>query len=281
MHTLDLQLGQANRLEPRLDKEYGRRRAALRRAEKGAIAVRPRANHEGAPEVDKLRPRQRIDLLQDMDPEEICRLLEGAQMRKYERRDVIAHPDDPPDTICLIKEGRVKLCGYSASGRVQIVALLERGDIFGEQALVGAPAMVHSEAFEDTLIYVLRRQDFEEQIQSKPELAMRVVKVLVARLIQAEEAIANLALRDVPERLAVVLTRLGEVHGEPHLSGRRLALRVTHHDLASMIGTTRETVTIVLNRFRDEGLITAENRHIVICDMESLAARGSVVLVPA
>ncbi len=216
-----------------------------------------------------------------MDPEEIRRLLEGAQTRKYERGDVIGHPDDPPEAICLIKEGRVKLCGYSASGRVQILALLERGDIFGERALVGAPAMVRTEAFEDTLVSVLRRQDFERQIQSKPELALRVVKVLVARLIQAEEVIANLALLDAPERLAAVLTRLGEVHGEPHLSGRRLALRVTHHDLASMIGTTRETVTIVLNRFRDEGLITAEGRHIVIRDVESLAARGSVLLVPA
>jgi CRP/FNR family transcriptional regulator len=72
-----------------------------------------------------------------------------------------------------------------------------------------------------------------------------------------------------------MLVRLAEAYGEPHDEGRRLVLRLTHHDLASMIGTTRETVTSVLNRFRDDGLITVDERHIVIRDLERLRAPGA------
>lgn len=243
---------------------------------------RRRARGEAAPvgpskeaEDEKLWYLQHINIFADMTDVEMRRLAERTTMRTYARGRVISQPSDPPDTIYLIKEGRVKLCRYSASGREQILSLLERGDIFGERSLVGASAEVHCEAFEDTLICVLRRRDFEDLMRSKPELALRVMKVLAGRLRQAEEAIENLAFRDVPGRLAANLVRLAEAYGEPHGEGRRLALRLTHQDLAGMIGATRETVTTVLNRFRDEGLITMDGRQIVIADPDRLkAARG-------
>lgn len=228
----------------------------------------PPAHH--TVEDEKLWYLQHINIFADMTREEMRRLAERTQMRAYARGKVIAQPDDPPETIYLIKEGRVKLCRYSESGREQILALLEPGDIFGERSLVGASAAMHCEAFEDTLICVLRREDFEDLMRMKPDLALRVMKVLAERLRRAEEAIEDLAFRDVPGRLAATLVRLAETYGEPHDGGRRLALRLTHHDLASMIGATRETVTTVLNRFRDDGLLTTEGRHIIIADLERL-----------
>jgi CRP/FNR family cyclic AMP-dependent transcriptional regulator len=240
------------------------------------------AGHPGAPaapskEVDdeKLWYLQHINIFADMTEAEMYRLAERTTMRTYPRGKVISQPSDPPDTIYLIKEGRVKLCRYSASGREQILSLLERGDIFGERSLVGASTEAHCEAFEDTLICVLRRRDFEDLMQSKPELALRVMKVLAERLRQAEEAIENLAFRDVPGRLATTLAGLAEAYGEPHGEGRRLVLRLTHQDLANMIGATRETVTTVLTRFRDEGLITMDGRRIVIQDLDRLNATAA------
>ncbi len=225
------------------------------------------------PAVDeKLWYLQRINILADMSETEMRRLAERTVMRRYARGAVIAQPNDPPDAIYLIKEGRVKLCRYSSTGRVQILALLEHGDIFGERGLDGADRGTHCEAFEDSLVCLLRRRDFEDLIRSKPELALRVMKNLAARLRQAEEAIEDLAFRDVPGRLATLLVRLSDVYGEPHPDGQRLALRFTHQDLASMIGATRETVTNVLNRFRDDGLIVIEERHIIIRDLDRLRA---------
>jgi CRP/FNR family transcriptional regulator len=219
---------------------------------------------------EKLWYLQRINIFADMTDSEMRRLAERTVMRRYRRGAPIVQPDDPADSIYLIKEGRVRLCRYSAGGRVQILALLERGDIFGERGLAGEDTGTQCEAFEEAVVCLLRWHDLEELIRAKPSLALRVMKNLALRLRRAEEAIEDLAFRDVPGRLATLLARLADVYGEPHPGGRRLALRFTHQDLASMIGATRETVTTVLTRFRDDGVIATDDRHIVVRDAERL-----------
>ncbi len=249
------------------------RKSWLRRREPARPSAVRDARERERPAVDeKLWYLQRINIFADMTEAEMRRLAERTVMRRYARGAAIVQQNDPPDAIYLIKEGRVKLCRYSSTGRVQILALLEHGDIFGERGLDGADGGTHCEAFEDTLVCLLRRHDFEDLIRSKPELALRVMKNLGMRLRQAEEAIEDLAFRDVPGRLATLLVRLSDVYGEPHPEGQRLMLRFTHQDLASMIGATRETVTNVLNRFRDDGLIVIEERHIIIRDLDRLRA---------
>src|SRR2546427_673280 len=112
----------------------------------------------------------------------------------------------------------------------------------------------------------------ESEMQRVAERAtmLAVVKVLAERLRVAEEEIADLAFQDVPGRLASLLLRLGEAYGERDGGGLRLTLRLTHQDIASMIGATRETVTSTLSRFRDAGLIATEHRSIVIKNAEGL-----------
>ncbi len=120
----------------------------------------------------------------------------------------------------------------------------------------------------------LYREDFEEVLHGHPETALRIIGALAQRLRLAEEEIENLVFRDVPGRLASALLRLGEVYGvrEPKTGPIRLTLRLTHQDLASMIGATRETVTTILTRFRDEGLTDLQQRFIVIRQPEKLRA---------
>ncbi len=222
---------------------------------------------------DKLWYLRQIDVFAGMTDAEMRRLAERTVMRSYARGKLIARPEDPPDSIYLIKKGRVKLSRYSASGREQVLALLEPGEIYGERALAGATP-VHCEAFEDSLICVLGLRDFEELLAAKPDLALRVIKALAKRLRRAEEEIENFAFRDVPGRLSALLVRLADadMDGGPSFGGqeRRHVLHLTHQDLASMIGATRETVTSVLNRFREMGLISTRRREIVIKGIQRL-----------
>lgn len=229
--------------------------------------------HEGQTNGDKLWYLKHIAMFAGMTDAEMRRLAERTIMRSYARGGVIAKPDDPPDTIYLIKKGRVKLSRYSASGREHVLALLEAGEIYGERALGGDTA-VHCEAFEDTLICLLSLRDFEDLLRAKPDLALRVIRALAQRLRRAEEEIEDFAFRDVPGRLSALLVRLAEAGAEQESTSvvheRRVVLRLTHQDLASMIGATRETVTNVLNRFRDMGLITIQRREIVIKGLQRL-----------
>jgi CRP/FNR family transcriptional regulator len=137
-------------------------------------------------------------------------------------------------------------------------------------ALVQEAEPVQVEAFEDTLICALYRGDFLALIRRQPELLLAVMKVLAERLRVAEEEIADLVFQDVRGRLASLLLRLAEAYGRKTGGMLRLTLRLTHQDIASMIGATRETVTSALSRFRDAGLIATDQRHIMIRDPEGL-----------
>ncbi len=199
--------------------------------------------------LDKVWYLTRINLFAGIGESEMQRVAERATMRAFDRGKVILHPGQRQELVYLIKEGRVKLSRYSSDGREQILTL---------------------QAIEDTLICVLNRGDFLTLVRRQPEVMLAVVKVLAERLRVAEEEIADLAFQDVPGRLASLLLRLGEAYGERDGGRLRLTLRLTHQDIASMIGATRETVTSTLSRFRDAGLIVTEHRYIVIRNPEGL-----------
>lgn len=219
---------------------------------------------------DKVWYLRQVDLFAGVDEPQMRAIADRSTMREVPRGSVILQPDQQPEIVYVIKAGRVKLSRYSPDGREQILALLEPGDVFGELALVGAPEPVSVAAFEDTLVCGLHRDDFLMLIRARPELMLHVMKALAERLRVAEEEIADLVFRDVPGRLASLLLRLGETYGISHGGGLRLALRLTHQDMASMIGATRETVTAVLSRFREDRLVEFDRRHVIIRDRDGL-----------
>ena len=219
---------------------------------------------------DKIWYLRQIDLFAGIGELEMQQLVKRTTMREFSRGKVILRPNEPQEMVYLIKEGRVKISRYSPEGREQILALLQPGDTFGELALVQEAEPVQVEAFEDTLICALYRGDFLALIRRQPELLLAVMKVLAERLRVAEEEIADLVFQDVRGRLASLLLRLAEAYGRKTGGMLRLTLRLTHQDIASMIGATRETVTSALSRFRDAGLIATDQRHIMIRDPEGL-----------
>jgi CRP/FNR family transcriptional regulator, cyclic AMP receptor protein len=220
--------------------------------------------------LDKVWYLQHIDAFAGVGESEMRQIARRSTMREFPRGRVILRPGEAQEMVYLIKEGRVKVSRYSPGGREQILALLEPGDLVGELALVRQTEPVHVEAFENTLICELSRQDFVALLRRQPEVMLHVIRELASRLRIAEEEIADLAFRDVPGRLASLLLRLAEACGERAGGKLRLTLRLTHYDIASMIGATRETVTTALGRFRKARLILTEQRYIVICDPEGL-----------
>lgn len=189
--------------------------------------------------LDKVWYLARINLFAGIGDSEMQRLAERTTMREFSRGKVILRSNEPQEMVYLIKEGRVKISRYSPDGREQILTLLESGDVFGEFALVKEAEPAHVEAFEDTLICALYRDDFLALVRRQPEVMLHVVKVLAERLRVAEEEIADLVFRDVSGRVAALLLRLAEAYGQKNGAGLRLILRLTHQDIASMIGATR------------------------------------------
>jgi CRP-like cAMP-binding protein len=192
-------------------------------------------------------------------------LAESTTMVSCERGRVFYTPDEPGEVVFILKRGRVDLYRIAPDGRKLVVATLGPHTIFGEMGLLGQGMYgCYAEATEDSLICVLSRSDLQALIRRNPEVGLRLLAELGARLQQREEELEALAFRSLPARLAMLLLREADIYGT--IDG------YTHQELAERLGTYRETVSQLLGRFRGEGLVAVEPRRIRILDRVGLEA---------
>jgi CRP/FNR family transcriptional regulator, cyclic AMP receptor protein len=145
-------------------------------------------------------------------------------------------------------------------------ASVEPETFFGDMPIAGQQMYgAFAEAIEDCTLCVLGRADLERLIQTRPQVAIRLLEVVGRRLLEAESVIEDFAFKSVPARLGTVLLRLVAGDGD-ELVGH------THQDLAEMIGTYRETVTQTLDDFQRRGLVQLGRKHIRILNRPGLEA---------
>jgi len=213
---------------------------------------------------------KRIDLLSNLNEDEMEEVDQLTTMHQYKRGGTIFFPGDPADIIYMLKSGRVKISKLSLEGKEVTLAIVEPGEIFGEMALVEGERETYAEAIEDAMVCAIRRPDFERLLQMKPDLNLRVTKLIGLRRRQIESKIEDLLFKDVPERLASVLLNLADRYGTSHPMGRRIDLKITHRDLANLIGSTRETTSLTLGDFRRQDILNIEGRKIIVHDRPKL-----------
>ena len=220
---------------------------------------------------------KRVNLFHGLSVEQSRRVHEAGQAREYQRRQLIFTPEDRGDAVYLIKDGRVKLSRFDDRGREITLAILEEGELFGEEAMApGELRRGYAEALSPVKLLRLGRGEFERLLQENPELGLAVVQQMTQRLFGANSALEALAFRDVPQRLASVLLRLAERYGAKVAGGGlRIELLLTHQELASMIASTRETTTTLLNRLKRDGVLESEGRWLIVRDLQRLRALAS------
>lgn len=191
----------------------------------------------------------------------VARVETFAYQRQYAPRQIVFFPDDRCDSVFLVVSGRVKLTQVSDQGREICFRHLVRGDLFGEECLVNRPRRgYYAEALSPTLLTLIRSADFIRLVREEPELGHAVACALCRRGLDAERALSAFVFSDVRER---VLQRLWELYCREK-EFKDESLSVTHQDLANLVGAARETVTCVLHKLQDEGIITLANRRIKI-----------------
>lgn len=216
---------------------------------------------------------KRIKLFSGLKDEELNDLDKITKMEEVKRRQPIYLPGDPARTVYLLKAGRVKISRVTEDGKEFTLAILEPGEVFGElEVLEGSPRDTVAEALDDISICVLQRKDFEEVLQKNPDLTIRLTKLIGFRLKKIESRIEDLVFRDVPTRLAHLLLNLSKELGEQKEDGVRLNVKMTHQELANLIGSTRETVSATLNDFKRQGLIQQDHHAITIRDQQRLSS---------
>ena len=226
-------------------------------------------------EEEKIWYLKRLKLFEGPGAAEQIRELDKiAHHKHYKKNQTVFLPGDRQRLVYLLKKGHIKLCRISPQGKSLTVALLEPGEIFGEiEALDNRPTAAVAEslnALEAVTVCEIQHKDYERYLHRYPEIAIRVLKLVGARARQLEARMEDLAFRSVASRLANLLIELSEKYGDPSSGGVRIRIRLTHQNLADMVGANRETVTAILGGFRRTGIIIQKNGYFFIIDKESL-----------
>lgn len=209
---------------------------------------------------------RKVPLFQGLPETEFQAFADLTRERSYPKGSVIFFENDRGDSLYLVAEGQVKVVLIGEDGREVILSILGRGSFFGEMALIDdAPRSAHVIAMEDSRVLTLRREDFQARLRANPEVAIGLLKELSRRLRRADEKIGSLVLLDVNGRVADMLLRAADEEG-----GEVIRRKMTHHTIAQMIGSSRETVSRTMREFVESGYIDVTRKDITIKNRPAL-----------
>ena len=186
-------------------------------------------------------------------------------MELLPKRATFFDQGDATKTVFLIKTGRVRIARNTSDGKEVTVAILGPGDMFGEDALFGGGERTTvATCMEETLICKARADDLFALLENNSALALNVAQMLSDRLSDASATIEDLAYAKISDRLVNLFERLAAEHGRPASDGTLLDVRLTHADIASIIGSTRETVSLEMSQLVRAGQIKQEGGYITV-----------------
>ena len=199
-----------------------------------------------------------VELFGEMLEDEIEELTALAQIKKLGKDTTVFHAGDPADAVFVVASGRVKVVITSSDGKEFILTVLGAGQVFGEMALLeSAPRSASVVTLSAVEVLVINRSDFQRLLDSNPRISHRLMAILSRRLRRANAKMESLAYMDVAGRLARYLLDLARDPGQRLGNGWVVVRRPTHSDIAHSIGTSRETVSRLINEFEEGfGLVT-------------------------
>ena len=221
---------------------------------------------------NKLWFLKHIRLFDGISPSEMQEMEKITRMEEVKKRQPLYLPGDPSSNVYLLKKGRVKIANTASSGKEVTFDILDPGEIFGElDVLEDAPRSTSAETLDDALICVIPRKDFDQYLAMHPTVMFKLTKLIGLRLKKIQSRVEDLVFRDVPARLAHLLVELSKTEGVAEKQGIRLKVKLTHQEMANLIGCSRETVSSTLGQFRDEGLLQLDGRTMTILDLKGLS----------
>jgi CRP/FNR family cyclic AMP-dependent transcriptional regulator len=211
------------------------------------------------------------DLFAALPPDVLDALGEQAEIRTYERNELLFSQGDASNELFVVQTGRIAIATKSSDGRESVLAVLEDGALFGELPLFDdAPRVADARALSDSSVIVLQYAPVRSVLQQRPELLWIAVRLLTQRLRATDEALADAVFLDVPARTA---KRLLELAGDAD----EFKLPVTQEELAAMVGASRERVNKALALFGRLGWLEIKGRsRYKFADRQALEDRADL-----
>jgi CRP/FNR family transcriptional regulator, cyclic AMP receptor protein len=208
-------------------------------------------------------------LFSGLTDDELDAVASAATTRELRRGDVLFTEGEDSEELFLVEDGRVAMSQRSADGRESVIALMERGDLFGEMPLFdGLGRSTEARALEPSVVTVVPYEPVQKIYEERPALLWLVVALLSTRLRITDSALADSVFLDVTGRTA---KRLLELAGDQD----EFTLPVTQEELAGMVGASRERVNKAIASFLRLGWLDQRDRRYRITDREQLTRRAT------
>ncbi|BFH17965.1 Crp/Fnr family transcriptional regulator [Paenibacillus melissococcoides] len=217
--------------------------------------------------MDKAKYLSRINLFDGLDSEELKRIESVTPVEFVKKGTLITTPHAERKRLYLVKSGIVRLYQITGEGKELTIDLMGAGHLFGEIASFAAgDPHTYAVTVEDAVICSIDHVQFRQVMTERPELALRFIEIISARLKEVEELLERMTYGSVRQRLLYLLYKLSEKfkrntpvqEEDAGPSWVRLEVELTHQELASMAGSIRETVTAMMNELAAEGIVRKE-----------------------
>ena len=214
-----------------------------------------------------------VALFSGLSPEEVRLLALRFVRRHFSAGELLFSEGDPCRGLYIIDSGRLRIFKSSAGGREQVLAMEGPGSSVAELPVFdGGPYPASVSAVDDAQILFISRQDLRAFCLEHPEVALKMLAVVGARLRRLVGIIEELSFTTVRQRLVAALVRLAQTNGKRTEHGVEFELPGSHQEMAHQLGTVRELVSRNLMRLQAEGLLQVEARNIVVRDLPGLSA---------
>jgi len=217
--------------------------------------------------ADRAAIIRRLDFGSSLNDSVVLELASSSVVLDFRRRRFVYRAGEPADCLYAIINGRVKLCRIEAdTGREAVIDILPEGSLFGESALYSAAGQRANSAvaYENSRLLRIHVADFKRGMAEDNRLHDYTFRLIGQRLENAERRLADFALNAIPARLDRLLAEFSDRYGVSEPNGVLIDIPLPHREIASIVGSTRESVTVRLNAMRREGTIEFVKRRILI-----------------
>jgi CRP/FNR family transcriptional regulator len=212
-------------------------------------------------------------LLSSLSPAEMQTLALRTVRKLFSAGELLFSEGEPCNGLHIIARGKVRIFKTSVNGREQVLAVNVPGESVAELPVFdGGPFPASASAVEETEIAFISRRDFQAYCLEHPEVALKVLKVVGARLRRLVGIIEELSFTTIRQRLISALIKLAQSEGKKTEHGIAFQLPASHQELANQLGTVRELISRNLMRLQAEGLLDVDARQIVVKDLNGLSA---------
>lgn len=210
-----------------------------------------------------------VNLYQILCPHRVKSMAEKHTYNTYKKDEFIYFPDEAATHIYMVVSGRVRLGHYQEDGKEAVTAILSTGEIFGELAMAGEDVRKdYAQAMDaNTTICPLSIENLKELMREDRELSFKLLKLIGFRLMKLERKLELLVFKDARTRIVEFLKDTASWKGKKVGFETMIPTRLTHKDIAALTGTSRQTVTTILNELKSKNLINFDRKKILIRDL--------------